>query len=179
MDVETGEQVVSYDNCESWGMKSVIKFPMKIHQNKFNCSGIIAQSSEFSRVNFVNELTSNHWLLMLKELSHEKLSSWNVWPKYFKLIYCNQCWSFPSLELCDNSSISVSVILSFSGVYNGPDRTGLAVDSQTGPNIATCCCVNGRGLSMFDLRMPLPMDFIYDVSFFVPVAICCTEHHSI
>ena len=88
-----------------------------------------------------------------------------------------------SIELCDNSSISVSVIvilffLSFSGVYNGPDRTGLAVDSQTGPNIATCCCVNGRGLSMFDLRMPLPMDFIYDVSFFVP-AISCTEHHSI
>ena len=50
------------------------------------------------------------------------------------------------------------------GVYNGPDRTGLAVDAQTGPNIAACCCVNGRGLSIFDLRMPLPLDFIYDVS---------------
>ena len=50
------------------------------------------------------------------------------------------------------------------GVYNGPDRTGLAVDAQTGPNVAACCCVNGRGLSMFDLRMPLPLDFIYDVS---------------
>ena len=51
------------------------------------------------------------------------------------------------------------------GVYNGPDRTGLAVDAQTGPNIVACCCVNGRGLSMFDLRMPLPLDFIYDVSY--------------
>lgn len=77
-------------------------------------------------------------------------------------------------------SISVIVILFFFllsllGVYNGPDRTGLAVDSQTGPNIATCCCVNGRGLSMFDLRMPLPMDFIYDVSFFfILVAASCT-----
>lgn len=48
-------------------------------------------------------------------------------------------------------------------VYNGPDRTGLAVDVQTGPNIAACCCVNGRGLSIFDLRMPLPLDFIYDL----------------
>lgn len=51
------------------------------------------------------------------------------------------------------------------GVYNGPDRTGLAVDVQAGPNIVACCCVNGRGLSMFDLRMPIPMDFIYDVSY--------------
>lgn len=51
------------------------------------------------------------------------------------------------------------------GVYNGPDRTGLAVDIQAGPNIAACCCVNGRGLSIFDLRMPLPLDFIYDVSY--------------
>ncbi|RMX52814.1 hypothetical protein pdam_00012212, partial [Pocillopora damicornis] len=48
-------------------------------------------------------------------------------------------------------------------VYNGPDRTGLAVDIQAGPNIAACCCVNGRGLSIFDLRMPLPLDFIYDL----------------
>lgn len=48
-------------------------------------------------------------------------------------------------------------------VYNGPDRTGLAVDAHTGPNIAACCCVNGRGLSMFDFRMPLPLDFIYDL----------------
>ena len=64
-------------------------------------------------------------------------------------------------------SFFLSFFLSLLGVYNGPDRTGLAVDSQAGPNIATCCCVNGRGLSMFDLRMPLPMDFIYDVSFFI------------
>lgn len=48
-------------------------------------------------------------------------------------------------------------------MYNGPDRTGLAVDIQAGPNIAACCCVNGRGLSIFDLRMPLPLDFIYDL----------------
>ena len=25
--------------------------------------------------------------------------------------------------------------------------------------------MNGRGLSIFDLRMPLPLDFIYDVSY--------------
>ena len=56
------------------------------------------------------------------------------------------------------------IFFNFKGVYNGPDRTGLAVDAHTGPNIAACCCVNGRGLSMFDFRMPLPLDFIYDVS---------------
>lgn len=50
------------------------------------------------------------------------------------------------------------------GVYNGPDRTGLAVDTLEAPNLVACCCVNGRGLSMFDLRTPLPLDFIYDVS---------------
>ena len=61
--------------------------------------------------------------------------------------------------------LSVFLIFFSSGVYNGPDRTGLAVDIQAGPNIAACCCVNGRGLSIFDLRMPLPLDFIYDVSY--------------
>lgn len=50
------------------------------------------------------------------------------------------------------------------GVYNGPDRTGLAVDTLEAPNLVACCCVNGRGLSIFDLRTPLPLDFIYDVS---------------
>lgn len=50
------------------------------------------------------------------------------------------------------------------GVYNGPDRTGLAVDTLEAPNLVACCSVNGRGLSMFDLRTPLPLDFIYDVS---------------
>ncbi|XP_014678643.1 PREDICTED: uncharacterized protein LOC106818447 [Priapulus caudatus] len=46
--------------------------------------------------------------------------------------------------------------------FNGRDRTGLAVDPIC-PNMAVCCCVNGKGLTLFDLRMPLPLDFIYDL----------------
>lgn len=54
-------------------------------------------------------------------------------------------------------------ILSYDNcAFNGVDRTGLAVDPIT-PNMAVCCCVNGKGLSLFDLRMPLPLDFLYDV----------------
>ncbi|XP_013413672.1 uncharacterized protein LOC106176013 [Lingula anatina] len=48
------------------------------------------------------------------------------------------------------------------GAFNGRDRTGLAVDPIT-PNMVVCCCVNGKGLSLFDLRMPLPLDLLYDV----------------
>ena len=64
------------------------------------------------------------------------------------------------------------------GCFNGQNRTGLAVDSQRSPSIATACCVNGRGLSVFDLRVPLPLDFIYDVSDLeinnhLVVNICC------
>lgn len=46
--------------------------------------------------------------------------------------------------------------------FNGRDRTGLAADPIS-PNMAVCVCVNGKGLSLFDLRMPLPLDFIYDL----------------
>ena len=49
------------------------------------------------------------------------------------------------------------------------------MDAHTGPNIAACCCVNGRGLSMFDFRMPLPLDFIYDVSC-SPCCVHSTKH---
>jgi WD40 repeat protein len=46
--------------------------------------------------------------------------------------------------------------------FNGRDRTGLAADPLC-PNMAVCVCVNGKGLTLFDLRMPLPLDFIYDL----------------
>lgn len=46
--------------------------------------------------------------------------------------------------------------------FNGRDRTGLAADPIC-PNMAVCVCVNGKGLTLFDLRMPLPLDFLYDV----------------
>lgn len=32
------------------------------------------------------------------------------------------------------------------------------------PHLAACPAVNGRGITLLDLRMPLPLDFIYDVS---------------
>ena len=48
--------------------------------------------------------------------------------------------------------------------YNGNgNRTGLATD-PAGVNLAICVAVNGKGLTLVDLRMPLPLDFIYDVS---------------
>jgi len=46
---------------------------------------------------------------------------------------------------------------------SGRDRTGLATD-PTSPNIAVSVAVNGRGLTLLDLRMPLPLDYLYDVS---------------
>ncbi|XP_075586132.1 uncharacterized protein LOC124490657 [Dermatophagoides farinae] len=41
------------------------------------------------------------------------------------------------------------------------DRTPLAVDPES-PNIAACSYVNGKGVTILDLRMPLPLDFIFD-----------------
>ncbi|GIX93492.1 WD_REPEATS_REGION domain-containing protein [Caerostris extrusa] len=46
--------------------------------------------------------------------------------------------------------------------FNGRDRAGLAVDPLC-PNMAVCSCINGKGLTLFDLRMPLPLDFVYDL----------------
>jgi hypothetical protein len=47
--------------------------------------------------------------------------------------------------------------------FNGRDRTGLATDPVC-PNMAVSVAVNGKGLTLLDLRMPLPLDFLYDVS---------------
>ena len=49
------------------------------------------------------------------------------------------------------------------GAFNGRDRTGLNIDPSS-PNMVVCCCVNGKGLTLFDLRMPLPLDFLYEVN---------------
>lgn len=46
---------------------------------------------------------------------------------------------------------------------SGRDRTGLATDPSS-PNIAVSVAVNGKGLTLLDLRMPLPLDYVYDVS---------------
>lgn len=46
--------------------------------------------------------------------------------------------------------------------HSGRDRTGIAADPLC-PNMAVTVTVNGRGLTLIDLRMPLPLDFIYDV----------------
>lgn len=46
--------------------------------------------------------------------------------------------------------------------YSSRDRTGIAADPIC-PNVAVCVCVNGKGMTIFDLRMPLPLDFLYDV----------------
>lgn len=48
--------------------------------------------------------------------------------------------------------------------YSGRDRTGLATHPAC-PNMAVCVAVNGNGLTLLDLRMPLPLDFFYDVRF--------------
>lgn len=47
--------------------------------------------------------------------------------------------------------------------YNGRDRTALAVNLHSGPNLVVCACVNGKGLALFDLRMPLPLDFVNEL----------------
>ncbi|XP_015512493.1 uncharacterized protein [Neodiprion pinetum] len=46
--------------------------------------------------------------------------------------------------------------------FSGRDRTGLATD-PSGPNIAVAVSVNGKGLTLLDLRMPLPLDYIHDL----------------
>jgi len=46
-------------------------------------------------------------------------------------------------------------------VYSGRDRTGLAAHPIC-PFMAVCVAVNGKGISLIDFRMPLPLDFIYD-----------------
>jgi hypothetical protein len=46
--------------------------------------------------------------------------------------------------------------------FNGRERAALATDPIC-PHLAVCSCVNGKGLTLFDLRMPLPLDFIFDV----------------
>lgn len=48
--------------------------------------------------------------------------------------------------------------------FSGRDRAGVATDPIC-PSVAVCVTVNGRGLTLLDLRMPLPLDFLYDVSF--------------
>jgi hypothetical protein len=53
--------------------------------------------------------------------------------------------------------------VTFIGTYNGRDRTALAVNLHSGPNLAVCAGVNGKGLALFDLRMPLPLDFVNEV----------------
>lgn len=46
--------------------------------------------------------------------------------------------------------------------FSGKDRTGLATDPSS-PNLAVAVSVNGKGLTLLDLRMPLPLDYVYDV----------------
>ncbi|XP_072027003.1 uncharacterized protein [Amphiura filiformis] len=46
--------------------------------------------------------------------------------------------------------------------FNGRDRTGLAVDPKC-PHTVVCTCVNGKGLAVFDLRMSIPLLYIYDL----------------
>ncbi|CAG0892186.1 unnamed protein product [Darwinula stevensoni] len=46
--------------------------------------------------------------------------------------------------------------------YNGRDRSALAADPIC-PYMAVTVCVNGKGITLFDLRMPLPLDFMYDL----------------
>ncbi|XP_054165732.1 uncharacterized protein LOC128963253 [Oppia nitens] len=46
--------------------------------------------------------------------------------------------------------------------FNGRERAALATDPAC-PHLAVCSCVNGKGLTFFDLRMPLPLDFIFDL----------------
>ncbi|EDO44378.1 predicted protein [Nematostella vectensis] len=48
-------------------------------------------------------------------------------------------------------------------VFNGRDRTGIAVDLQGSPHVAVATCVDGHGLCIFDLRMPLPAENVYNL----------------
>lgn len=51
--------------------------------------------------------------------------------------------------------------------FSGRDRVPLAADPIC-PHLAVCSCINGKGLTLFDLRMPLPLDFVFDVSVYWP-----------
>ncbi|XP_076068309.1 uncharacterized protein LOC143040770 isoform X3 [Oratosquilla oratoria] len=42
------------------------------------------------------------------------------------------------------------------------DRTPIATHPMV-PDMVACVTVNGKGITLFDLRMPLPLDFIYDI----------------
>ena len=46
--------------------------------------------------------------------------------------------------------------------YNGRERGALATDPIT-PYYAASAYVNGKGITLYDLRMPLPLDFHFDV----------------
>ncbi|XP_077496081.1 uncharacterized protein LOC144106982 isoform X2 [Amblyomma americanum] len=46
--------------------------------------------------------------------------------------------------------------------YDTRERASLAADPIC-PNMAVCSSANGKGLTLFDLRMPLPLDFVYDL----------------
>ena len=47
-------------------------------------------------------------------------------------------------------------------VYASPARQPVATHPES-PNLAACVTVNGKGITLFDLRMPLPLDFLVDV----------------
>ena len=47
--------------------------------------------------------------------------------------------------------------------FSGRERVGVATDPVC-PSLAVCVSVNGKGLTLLDLRMPLPLEFFYEVS---------------
>ncbi|XP_015602283.1 uncharacterized protein LOC107271143 isoform X2 [Cephus cinctus] len=55
-----------------------------------------------------------------------------------------------------------SRIVAATNARSGRDRTGLATD-PSGPNLAISVAVNGKGLTLVDLRMPLPLDYVNDL----------------
>lgn len=48
-------------------------------------------------------------------------------------------------------------------VYNGRDMRIPIETDPICPHLAVCAYINGRGLSLFDLRMPLPLDYVNDL----------------
>lgn len=46
---------------------------------------------------------------------------------------------------------------------SGRNRSGLATDPVS-PNIAATVSKNGRGITLLDMRMPLPLDYVYEVN---------------
>lgn len=49
-------------------------------------------------------------------------------------------------------------------IFGTRESVGLST-SPVNPEIAICVAVSGKGLTLLDLRMSLPADFLYDVSF--------------